>query len=123
MLMRFIKYSLYCGILLFSSCDILADNILENMDDDHEKSYSCHQQVVINSFQKIPSNCKYTVNYNNSNVSQNGRFLLTYKTATRTYSLYSDVVELQNGSNDITFTINQCNFEDNVVNVCYTVFM
>lgn len=117
MLTKYIKYSSLLLIVSLHSC-----NLLLNQDDDHVKTYICYPWVEIISYKKILSNCKYSIQYKNPNTSIKGRFVLTLKNANRSYVVNSDEITLPPGNSEIVVSINNCNFTDEIVDVCFSTY-
>lgn len=113
MSMKYIRFSLLSVLCLFNSCIT---------DEDGIKSYLCSTDVHILNFKKTTHQCKYSITLNNTdNRSLKGQFQLTFKDSKKKYVLSSKEYSINSGNQQIMLSIDQCNFTDDLVDVCFAV--
>lgn len=117
MLTRCIKYSIFVSIVFLQSCDFIL-----SQEDDHIKTYLCYPWVDIIQFGKLNSDCKYSIKYKNPHTSMEGHFVLTFKNNKRNYNLNSEEIKITPGQNEVVLTISNCNFDDQLIDVCFATY-
>lgn len=109
--MKFIKFSVFFLLLSFQSC---------LWQEDDNKHYSCSFTIDVTSWNKTLNNCKYTVTINNRGMmNEKGIFEFKFKNASKIYTKNSSVYTVQPGVNTVPVEISNCNFADEIIEVCF----
>ncbi|MFV0172318.1 hypothetical protein OBK16_01040 [Empedobacter falsenii] len=109
--MKYIKFSFFILLLSFQSC---------LWQEDDSKHYSCSFTVDVIDWNKTLNNCKYTVTINNRGMmNEKGIFQFKFKNASKIYSKHSAIYTIQEGINTIPIEISNCNFADEIIDVCF----